>query len=166
MAASAVPLTSRWSVFSAPIPTFYPPARDIARAVFGDAPPAVASRLPPLTTSRPPMAPQTILPEERHPGSVRVADDRTRAGLSVLLCSTCCGRTGGRKEAPEHPPNVTQNPRVDQLDFGCLSNRIGNTVSPEAIGENRCDGVKSGLAPLPQGRPGAGTPEVHQRCGP
>src|SRR5664280_2235943 len=49
-------------------------ARDVARAVFGDAPPAVASRLPPLTTSRPPLAAQTILPEERHPGSVRVAD--------------------------------------------------------------------------------------------
>src|ERR1035437_1007842 len=74
MAASAVPLRSRRSVFSAPIPTFYPPARDVARAVFGDAPPAVASRLPPLTTSRPPMAAQTILPEERHPGSVRVGD--------------------------------------------------------------------------------------------
>src|ERR1035437_9543725 len=80
MAASAVPLRSRRSVFSAPIPTFYPPARDVARAVFGDAPPAVASRLPPLTTSRPPMAAQTILPEERHPGSVRVGDHPAGAG--------------------------------------------------------------------------------------
>src|ERR1035437_1293604 len=96
MAASAVPLRSRRSVFSAPIPTFYPPARDVARAVFGDAPPAVASRLPPLTTSRAPMAAQTILPEERHPGSVRVADHSLRAAVG--------GCKGGRTQPADAEP--------------------------------------------------------------